>query len=162
MKSLQSDILENFFTSGPQWGSRGCTLRRIWESLKHKFTHFSPSLSTQRSMRMELGDEHWMDVLKNRLPSWFYFPTSQPNFTTPTPKHYWPGANHVCSFFFSNWGIIALQYCVDFCHITTWISHKCTYVPSLLNLPPTSHPIPPLSASQSSRLSSLYWTAASL
>ena len=28
-----------------------------------------------------------------------------------------------------SWRIIALQYCVVFCH-TTWISHKCTYVPS--------------------------------
>lgn len=66
------------FTSGPQWGSRGYTLSRIWESLKHKLHIFSPSLSTQGSIRMELGDEHWMDILrKYRLISWFYFPPSQ-------------------------------------------------------------------------------------
>ena len=29
-----------------------------------------------------------------------------------------------------------------FCHTSTWISHKDTYVPSLLNLPVTSHPTP--------------------
>ena len=36
---------------------------------------------------MELGGEHWMDVLKNKLRSWFYFPTSQPKCPpTPTPS----------------------------------------------------------------------------
>ena len=40
--------------------------------------------------------------------------------------------------FFFNWRIIALQHCVSFCHTSTWISHKYTYVPSLLNLPPAS------------------------
>ena len=40
--------------------------------------------------------------------------------------------------FFFNWRIIALQYCVGFCHILTWISHWYWHVPSLLNLPPTS------------------------
>ena len=42
--------------------------------------------------------------------------------------------------FFFNWGIIAVQCCVGFCH-TAWISHKCTYSPSLLSLLPTPHPI---------------------
>ena len=46
--------------------------------------------------------------------------------------------------FIFSWRIIALQYCVCFCHIPTWINHMYTYVPSLLNLPPTSQPIPPL------------------
>ena len=31
-----------------------------------------------------------------------------------------------------------------FCHTATWISHMYTYIPSLLNLPPTCQPIPPL------------------
>ena len=44
----------------------------------------------------------------------------------------------------SNWRILALQYCTGFCHTSTWISHRYTYVPSLLNLPPTSHTSPPL------------------
>ena len=46
--------------------------------------------------------------------------------------------------FIFNWRIIALHYCIGFCHTSTWISHRYTYVPSLLNLPPTSHPFPPL------------------
>ena len=43
-----------------------------------------------------------------------------------------------------NWRIIALQYCVGFCHTLTWISHRCTYVPSRVNLLPTAHSITPL------------------
>ena len=27
-----------------------------------------------------------------------------------------------------NWRIIGLQYCVDFCHISTWISHRYIYL----------------------------------
>ena len=47
---------------------------------------------------------------------------------------------------FFNWRIIASQYFVGFCHTSTWISCRYTYVPSLWNLPPTSLPIPPLQA----------------
>ena len=43
--------------------------------------------------------------------------------------------------FIFNQRIIALQYCVGICHISTWINHRYTYVPSILNLPPTSNPI---------------------
>ena len=38
----------------------------------------------------------------------------------------------------------ALQCCVGFHHMSTSIRHKYTYVPSLLDLLPTFHPIPPL------------------
>ena len=41
--------------------------------------------------------------------------------------------------FIFNWRIISLQYSVGFCHTSTWISHRYTYVPFLLNLPPTSY-----------------------
>ena len=47
-------------------------------------------------------------------------------------------------YFIFNWRIIALQYCIGFCHTTTQISHKCTYVSSLLNLPSALYPILPL------------------
>ena len=51
-------------------------------------------------------------------------------------------------YFIFNWMIITLQYCVDFCHTSTWISHRYTYVPSLLILPANSYSIPPLRLSQ--------------
>ena len=45
---------------------------------------------------------------------------------------------------FFNWSIIALQNFVVFRQTSTWISHSYTYIPSLLNLPPISLPLPPL------------------
>ena len=47
-------------------------------------------------------------------------------------------------FFLLNWRIISLQYCVGFCHLSTWIRHRETYIPSVLNLCLTSHSTPPL------------------
>ena len=41
--------------------------------------------------------------------------------------------------FIFNKRIIGLQYSVSFCHTSWWINHRYTYVPSLSNLPPTSH-----------------------
>ena len=60
---------------------------------------------------------------------------------------HWPGffsfplSFYLKNLFIFNWRIIALQSHVGFCHTTTWISHRYTYVPCLLNLLPTpSHP----------------------
>ena len=39
--------------------------------------------------------------------------------------------------------MIGLQYCFDFCHSSTWINHRCIYVPpSWVSLPPPAHPHP--------------------
>ena len=40
--------------------------------------------------------------------------------------------------------MIPLHNCDGFCQMSTWSRHRCMYVPSLLNLPPTSLSIPPL------------------
>ena len=52
-------------------------------------------------------------------------------------------------YFIFNWRVTALQYCNGFCHIPTWITHRCTYVLSLLKFPPTFLPIPLSKLSQS-------------
>ena len=47
------------------------------------------------------------------------------------------------SFIFISWRLITLQYCSDFCHTLTWISHGFTCVPhpkSPLSPPSPSHP----------------------
>ena len=54
---------------------------------------------------------------------------------------------HLCIYHFwltyFNWRIITLQFCGDFCHTSTWISHGCTGPPYLEPLPQhlPSHPI---------------------
>jgi len=50
---------------------------------------------------------------------------------------------NILTFLIFNWRIM-LYNCVGFFHITTWISQRYTKVPSLLNLLPASHHIPPL------------------
>ena len=59
---------------------------------------------------------------------------------------FWHQLINIVSFLnlFFNWRIIALQNFVVFSQTSTWISHRYTYIPSLLNLPPTSLPIPSL------------------
>ena len=56
--------------------------------------------------------------------------------------------------FIFNWRTIALQYCVGFCHTTMCVSHKCTHVPLILNLSPTSTPSYTFRLSQSTVLRS--------
>ena len=70
--------------------------------------------------------------------------------TTPIAR-----VNHAI---FLNWKIIALWCYAGFCHTSTWISHRYTYVPSLLNLLPTSTPSHPSMLSQSTGLCSLCHT----
>ena len=67
-------------------------------------------------------------------------------------------SKHPANIFFHyvfNWRIVALQCCVGFCHTTTCISHKYTYIPSLLNLPSIPYPSHPSRLSQNTRLSSV-------
>ena len=84
----------------------------------------------------------WLDSPWHLFPFYFsiYFYTSC-----------WPAAWRRCIwvllFFLINffyWRIITLQNFAVFCQTSTWISHRYTYIPSLLKLPPTSLPILPL------------------
>ena len=46
--------------------------------------------------------------------------------------------------YFFYWRVIALQNFTVFCQTSTWISHRHTYISSLLNLLPVSLPTPPI------------------
>ena len=50
--------------------------------------------------------------------------------------------------FIFDWKISYLQHSIGFCHTSTWISHRHTYVLSLLNLRPTPSHLPRLSQSR--------------
>ena len=66
------------------------------------------------------------------------------------------------SFFFYfgfNRRIIALQYCVGFYPMSTWINHRFTHVPSHLNIPSISSPSNPSRLLLSPGFSSLCHTA---
>ena len=63
-----------------------------------------------------------------------------PAFQSHTCWPFWYCLTIFFSFFFY-WGIIALQYFVGLCHVSTWMSHSYTYIPSFL-LPSPPHPTP--------------------
>ena len=67
-----------------------------------------------------------------------------------------PKGNYFILFY---WKIIVLQYCVSFCHISTWISHRYTHVPSRLNPLPLPSPSHPSRLSQSTGLNSYCYRA---
>ena len=76
------------------------------------------------------------------------------------PEETWTNSppDFVKIYLFFNWRMTALQNFVVFCQLSTLISHRYSYVPSLLNLPPT--PLPYLSRLlQRPCLSSLNHTA---
>ena len=113
-----------------------------------------------------LGESHRVPLSFSFLqpPLLFFWCYSKPFFSPNSVPFVWPpcalGAlteDSVIFFFFFNWRLIALQYCVGFCHTSASICHRYTYVPSLLNLPPT--PIHPTMLSQRIRLSPLSHTA---
>ena len=58
-------------------------------------------------------------------------------------------------YLFLNWRKSALKYFVVFCQTSTWISHRYTYIPFPLNLPPSPSPSHPARLIQSLCLSFL-------
>ena len=89
-------------------------------------------------------DEVTIFFLRGRVKVLSQTPTWPPTRCVQSWKHYCTFFYHQFFKFIFNWRITALQCCVGFCHMTTWISHQYTYVPSFLNLPPNCpHSIPP-------------------
>ena len=54
-----------------------------------------------------------------------------------------------------NWRLITWQYCSDFCHTLTWISHGCTCVPHPI---PLGHPSAPELSALSHALNLDWWS----
>ena len=96
------------------------------------------------------GDFH---LAPPRCPTWRAVPhpprVQEPALVTLFTCHLTsnPSANPTSVFFplkklIFSWKVITLQYCVGFCHTSTWIRHRYTHAPSLLNLSPPTHPFP--------------------
>ena len=106
-----------------------CELVRL-KTLLHSL-HTQSRLTLCDHMDCSLSGSTVHGILQARILEWVAIPFSR-------------GSSWPRDLFIFNWRIPTLQYYIGFCHTSTWISHRCTYVPSLVNLPPTSHSIPPL------------------
>ena len=62
-------------------------------------------------------------------------------------------------YIYFNWRIVTLQYCHSICHTSVWISHRHTCVPSVLNLPSASFPIPSFQVVRVPALDALHHTS---
>ena len=106
----------------------------------HQVTDVSPALAFSLLLQPPL---HLPFLIHLWLSCGFH---QLPRLEKPTDA-YAVGHKKSLNYFFVlifNWRIIALQCCIGFFHSSTRISHRYTYVPSLLNLPPTHHRIPAL------------------
>jgi len=112
---------------------------------------------------------NWTEL--NKFPSLFRYLSMMLTFLTKTytHTHTHPSTKNfdrvgfgkwILSFFY--WSIIALQCCVSLCYTKNWNSYMYTYIPFLLDFPPTP---PPSHCSQSmelsTELSSFYYIAGS-
>ena len=131
--------------------------KTIFQEPIHVLTHWEGQISTPCTDQPQQSTKNgsWLSISLVQQPkeSLFFFsndisPTNQFSELKQALLDQTTGQGLRFSIFlislFFNWKIIALQSFVGFCHTTTWISHRYTYVPFFLKLPPISRPIPPL------------------
>ena len=119
----QCSCLENPRDGGIWWASvYGAAQSRTW--LKWLSSSSGSSFKFWSAIRKHVAISNY--IFWKFLVSIFCFPYD---------SFYW--SFHFKNLFIFNWRIIVLQYSVGFCKISTCISHKYRYVPSLLNLCPT-------------------------
>ena len=84
------------------------------------FSRFNSSITFPVKLSMMNSTRDWVNYPSMNAPKIHTFPRA---------------SSHLIFIFICR--ITALQYCVGFCHTSTWISHRYIYALSLLNLPPT-------------------------
>ena len=99
-----------------------------WQcSTRHVSHHLRKSDSrTIFDEQLDFGKE---GLGKEKLENWDSFDACNNLHASSSEK--WARANFFNFYFIFNWRIITLQYCDSFCHTSTWISHRYTYVSSL-------------------------------
>ena len=98
--------------------------------------HQEWSASSPSTTQSVLGP---VDLASQMSLKFIYFLSALPTAFTNLPSsvtvehclaHGWgPIYRSVFFLIYLNWRIIALQYCIGFCHTSTWIRHRHTYVP---------------------------------
>ena len=74
------------------------------------------------------------------------FCTPSPNLPVTPGVSFFPFFKY--KFIYFNWRLITLQYCIGFCHTSTWICHRYTCVPHPEPLLPPPSPYHPSGSSQ--------------
>ena len=127
----QPPVVKNLLCNAEDVGSipgLGTKIPHAREQLNQHATTTKPSSHSQRA----------------HAPQWkiLHDATMNPLATTKMGRKWISFFSFFLINFFFNWRINALQNFVVFCQTSKGISHRHTYVPSLLNLFPTSLPIP--------------------
>ena len=126
----------------PQWSGRSFSPRGPVEwsvMLVSEEQRADPPSDHQGGKRM-----HCWAGRKPGQGSWIWVTTLQSEqFSLFRARLCTPLRQFIFNLFIFNLRIIALQCCIDFCHTSTWISHRYTHVPTLLKLPSSSTPPTP-------------------
>ena len=118
-----------------------CALYQTFHSRRTQFTLFSSAHGIVSRIEHMLDHKTCLNKFKNEVIRSIFSDRNGMKLETNRRGETWKIHKYVVikqhtlfEIFNFDWRTIALQCCVDFCHTTTWISHKYTYVPSLLTL----------------------------